>query len=664
LRAISAAFLAPLFLLLVGNWETLLDVLHKRGIGWTGQPGQLNFWTNLGVGYPPQDAAHAPYNFWTWLNILDLKDPPAPVIGGIFERLGLWWTTYGVGGLGKWFNEAFMPDRNWWWWRASRVVTDYDLHGNWNEIIDEFPAFSYVLGDLHPHVLAMPFGLLVGALALNLFLGGWKGQTSLFKLKLTESFEFSLDFPVRLEGFVLLAVALGGMAFLNTWDFPIYLALVCCVLVLMLANEHGWKWDLIEETLKFAVPLVLLSVVLYVPFYIGFSSQAGGIVPNVVFPTRASHLWIMFGGLFVPLLAFLVYLFRRQGANWKTGFSLAVGGTLLLWIASNLLGLAAAQTDVGQQFVSAQGVASIWDALREATLRRIAFGGGLLTLVLLIGGAAAYLTDAPQDEQLETGPTQDENRRSPLPFVLVFILFGALLVLAPDFFYLRDQFGFRMNTIFKFYYEAWALWSIAATFAIAVMFAELRSWPKVVYSAVVVLLVGAGLLFPVLGITNKTNDFADSIPQKDQTTGQNLPPTWTLDGEDYLRLYSPEDYQAVQFMQEQLAPGVVAEAIGGQYSEYARVSTYSGMPAVLGWPGHESQWRGGDKEMGTRQADIATLYSTRDWAVAQAILTKYAIRYIYIGSLERGKYGVNEDKFAQHLSKVYDQGQVLIYVVP
>jgi uncharacterized membrane protein len=50
-----------------------------------------------------------------------------------------------------------------WWWRASRVLQDYALDGGPREIIDEFPMFSYLLGDLHPHVLAMPFALLATA---------------------------------------------------------------------------------------------------------------------------------------------------------------------------------------------------------------------------------------------------------------------------------------------------------------------------------------------------------------------------------------------------------------------------------------------------------------------------------------------------------------------
>ncbi|MGC1374589.1 MAG: DUF2298 domain-containing protein [Anaerolineales bacterium] len=670
IRTILGALLAPLFLLVLGNWEAILDVLHKRGIGWTGNPGDVNLWTNLGVGYPTSAlpggpalpaGVSPPYNFWTWLNILDLKDKPQAVAGGVFERLSAWWSSDGFAGLGKWFTEAFMPDRSWWWWRASRVVTDYNLQGVQNEIIDEFPAFSYLLGDLHPHVLAMPFGLLVGALALNLYLGGWKGQTSLFKLKLQNDFEFELKFPVRLEGFLLLAVALGGMAFLNTWAFPIYLGLVCIALVLMLVRERGWSWELLEDFLKFSIPLALLSVVLYLPFYVGFSSQAGGILPNVIFPSRGAHLWVMFGGLFVPMFAFLVYIRRKEQAAWKTGFWLTIGLALFLWVFSVIFGIFVASTGIGQQFLTSQGASSTWGALLEATQRRVVFGGSLLTLVLLIGGAAAYLTAARPQVAGET--KAPDSKPSPLPFVLMFIVFGGLLVLAPEFVFLRDQFGDRMNTIFKFYYEAWALWSIAAAFAIVVMLSELRKWGAGVLTALVVVLVGIGLLFPILGLPDKTNNFDASFPHPNPG-GEPFPPSLTLDGAAYLAKYSSDEYAAIQFL-EKAAPGTVAEAVGDSYQDsFALAATYSGKPTVLGWKGHESQWRGGETEKGTREDDIRTLYITHDWAKAQAILNQYGIRYIYIGPQERQTYNVYDDKFAKNLSPIYSQGQVVIYIVP
>jgi uncharacterized membrane protein len=58
------------------------------------------------------------------------------------------------------------------------VINDLDLAGRSIGLqpIDEFPAFSFVLGDLHPHVLALPFGLAVLALAYELMLAGHRAR--------------------------------------------------------------------------------------------------------------------------------------------------------------------------------------------------------------------------------------------------------------------------------------------------------------------------------------------------------------------------------------------------------------------------------------------------------------------------------------------------------
>jgi len=85
-----------------------------------------------------------------------------------------------------------------------------------------------------------------------------------------------------------------------------------------------------------------------------------------------------------------------------------------------------------------------------------------------------------------------------------------------------------------------------------------------------------------------------------------------LDGNAYLQKFNPEEYAAIGWLQD--APmGVVVEAVGGSNTDYARISTRTGLPTLLGWPGHESQWRGGGEEMGSRFADIQQLYETTDW---------------------------------------------------
>lgn len=234
----------------------------------------------------------------------------------------------------------------------------------------------------------------------------------------------------------------------------------------------------------------------------------------------------------------------------------------------------------------------------------------------------------------------------------MFIVFGGLLVLAPEFVYLRDQFGWRMNTVFKFYYQAWALWSLAAAFGFVVIIREVRGFKSGLFSIVITLVLLAGLIYPALSLPNKTDNFNLNTPERR-----------TIDGAAYLGTYNPDDYLAIQWL-TLARPGTVAEAVGGSYTEFARVSTYSGQPSVLGWPGHESQWRGGSTEMNGRSEDLAKLYTTSNWIETQTILKRYDIRYVYLGPLERSTYAVDDRKFSTNLSEAYNQGQVVIYEVP
>jgi uncharacterized membrane protein len=143
---------------------------------------------------------------------------------------------------------------------------------------------------------------------------------------------------------------------------------------------------------------------------------------------------------------------------------------------------------------------------------------------------------------------------------------------------------------------------------------------------------------------------------------QELASLWTLDYFDMFQRQNPDEAAAIRWLQA--APdGVVAEAIGGSYSGYARVSTLTGLPTLLGWPGHESQWRGGYAEQGSRQGDVETLYATKDWQIASEIIARYHIRYIFVGSLERGK-PLQEEKFQSYLRVAFQQGNVTIYEVP
>lgn len=177
-----------------------------------------------------------------------------------------------------------------------------------------------------------------------------------------------------------------------------------------------------------------------------------------------------------------------------------------------------------------------------------------------------------------------------------------------------------------------------------------------------ILFILAGLVYTVLATLSKTNNFKP-------------PEGFTLDSTAYLWRQNPSEMQAIQWLSQ--APlGVVAEAVsptGGSYSQYARVGTLSGQPIVLGWTGHESQWRGGAREMGSRQADLERLYCSRNLEETLQIVAQYHIRYIFVGDLERNTYrpgsgncpgGLYEAKFQRAFLPVFQAGQVVIYQTP
>ena len=212
--------------------------------------------------------------------------------------------------------------------------------------------------------------------------------------------------------------------------------------------------------------------------------------------------------------------------------------------------------------------------------------------------------------------------------------------------YLRDQFGWRMNTIFKFYFQTWILWGLVAAFGTAILLKELKKTWKWVHSVGLTVLILMALAYPVFGLLTKTNNFKPGV--------------WTLDGTAYMQIYDPDDVAGILWLQQ--APlGVVAEAISGSYTQFARISEMSGQQTVLGWPGHESQWRGGATEIGTREQDIAQLYKTTSWTEAEKIINQYNIRYIFVGGLERSAYRISEAKFQNNLKIVFQKGSVTIY---
>jgi uncharacterized membrane protein len=656
-RGIRYGLLGALFVGFLGNLEGMVELAYHKSL--------------------------VPLRWLQWLDIKQLTDnPPSGNLTGGF----------------------------WWWWHASRVIHDW-LPGLGGkpidfEVIDEFPFFSFLLGDMHPHVLALPFAILAVALALNLLVGarspsvrpvgteanqgvgeppssGVGSRTTHHASRLWSMLGDATNLGT--PGIFLYAVALGALAFLNTWDFPIYLGLVMLALGVGLALADRLSRGVVGRAMAGGIVLAVLGWLLYLPFYLGFQSQLGGILPNLLFPSRFSQFVVMFGLFLLVAVFFLAQLTRElPGRRVLRGFLVVLPVTLLvplLLLAAVGLGLA----------VLPQGKAFVQDVLNNPAVQAQVSNptlGGLIGLVvrfrlaspwtwLALAGLIAWAVGVvwaglsrhgdtatrrlgdPEAERRDDMITASPRLRvsaSPDLFAVIMIGLALILTLVPEFIYLRDMFGTRMNTVFKFYYQAWLLLALAAAYGVSRLAERsVALWLKLPALILTGLLVLGSLWYPLAAIPSKADNF------------QGEP---TLDGLAYLRRNSPGDMAAIVWIRSNVAPdAVVLEATGGSYSPEGagRISMSTGNPTLLGWDFHERQWRGNegyDKFAAGRPEVIEQIYRTASVEELPRLLEQWDINYVLVGELERNKYKISEAALARFdaaLKLVYDQDGVRIY---
>ena len=649
-RGIRYGLLGALFVGFLGNLEGLIELAYHKSL--------------------------VPLSWLQWLDIKQLTDnPPSSGLTGGF----------------------------WWWWHASRVIHDKDLLGNSIEVIDEFPFFSFLLGDMHPHVLALPFAILAVALALNLLLGArsWTarsagvvagnskldarnltargagaetGDTASFRLQVS-SFWSMLGGATHLgiPGIILYAVAFGALAFLNTWDFPIYVGLATLALGVGWALADRLSWPVVGRAAAGGVVLVVLGYLLYLPFYLGFQSQLGGILPNLLFPSRLSQFMVMFGLFLLGIVFFLALLTRElPGRRVLRGFLVALPFTLLvplvllagvaLSMAALPQGKAFVQEVLNNPAVQANvGSPSLGGLIGLVARLRLATPWTWLALAGLIAWAVGVLwagLSGGAEEQSEalTAATRRRVAASPDLFAIIMIGLALTLTLIPEFVYLRDLFGTRMNTVFKLYYQAWLLLGLAAAYGVSRLAERgVALWLKLPALILTGLFVLGSLWYPLAAIPSKADSFKGEP---------------TLDGLMYLRRNNPGDVAAIEWIRANVAPdAVVLEASGGSYSPEGagRISMSTGNPTLLGWDFHERQWRGNkgyDKLAAGRPEVIEQVYRTARAEELPGLLEQWGLDYVLIGGLERNKYKISEAALARFdavLKLVYDQDGVRIY---
>ncbi|MBV9280564.1 MAG: hypothetical protein JOZ41_10820, partial [Chloroflexi bacterium] len=563
--------------------------------------------------------------------------------------------------------------------------------------INEFPLFSLILGDLHPHLMALPIVLLVLAFGCNIIFAP-AGRSC-------PRAAWNLDSIGRLA---VLAVAAGSLFAINSWDYPTYLlVLAACVGVVAYVTDASPSWW--KTPLETLVALGAASLALFAPFYLHFQSLSHGL--GLVTTPSDPFEFIQVMGF--PLLATLFLVgalaaLLRPAEEEAEGMAqeYAAGHSPLTPVPSGHPQGDAPTEGEGSSPVIYQhisppsppegvldkegdegGKASgpepgpVPTGSREAGSSTISASllvmcaaivvlGGLLhqwvALLLLLFGAWTLQI------LWRVLNTDEPNRMDAAALVCVAV--GLFVLVLTEVVYIRDAFdggaSYRMNTVFKFYYQAWVLLGLGGAYGAYRAWHVLRGYFPPAYSlgAAAILALGA------LGAAVQTANIPNYVVYASGVQ--------SLDGSAWLQRMAPGDYAAIQWLRGHPSGGsgspsggsgsasgnpVVLEAEGPEYlvsGPFGRISTFSGLPTVMGWAGHEDQWRPGNADIGVRVDDVHTIYSTPDVATARRLLRTYDVRFVVVGSMERQAYGSSPSglaKFSRFMTPVFRSAGTTIY---
>lgn len=502
-----------------------------------------------------------------------------------------------------------------WYWNPSRLIPP----GPGNEIT-EFPFFTFVYSDLHAHMMAMSLALLALAWALSIIKGR---RTSWLSLSVG-------------------ALIIGALYPTNLSDIYTYLPIGFAVLAYSLWRyaDVAWTWltgipDAIKKLALIVgsiILLTLLSFVLYEPYRASYLQGYSAIDPWTASQTPIWSYLTHWGVFLFIIVAWMIWETREWMAttpvsslNKLRSYQLLIEAGIAIVLASLL-------------YFVYRGVEIGWVALP------VAVWAGLLIL----------------------RPNMPDTKR----FVLFLIGTSMFITIVVELAVVRGDIG-RMNTVFKFYLQAWALLSVSAAAAFAWILSEIRKWlpgwRNFFQVGVSFMLAGAALTTISSAVDKISDRMAGGVPL-------------TLDSITYMKYAQyadfgatmdlSQDYRAIRWMQDNVQGSpIIVEANTTEYKWGTRYTIYTGLPGVVGWSWHQRQQRTLTPQLVTDRIDeITSFYATEDPQAARDFLKEYNVKYIIVGQLERLEYpapGINkfEQYNGQFWNSVYRDGDTVIYQV-
>lgn len=580
-------------------------------------------------------------------------------------------------------------------WGPSRVIPG---------TINEFPYWSFLFADLHPHLIGIPFAALFLALILVMVR--------------VPSAQWS---SMKVHGVLLwlaLGLMLGTLASVNLWELPTYFGLG--VLALLVTQFHYFgrvRWWL---TGLLTVLYALLAYLAFQPFFSTYTSPAVGGVGLVREPDEPGTWLLIWGFFYFVLISWVFYAAaqRPHRPPLRAGTDVRPTG-VERWLSLSLRKvarlprlLALHRLLVRQPTVMYLLGISLPPLLAGLALVALMVGHVVLALCLLPLGVAFLL--------LWRRPTV-VNAGS--LFIALMVVTGLAILAGTQIIYLKDFLAggdwYRMNTLFKFFSQVWVLWGLAAAIALPRFWSDVISGARGVrpedesgemgeawlheealdrgtVSVVELTPTGETVADPprhrglravwVLAfLALLVPSFAFLIWGTPARLEQRLvgwrPEFGTLNGLDYMRdgVYTwpdtsnpielEHDWAAIQWLLQNVRGNlVIAESSEVDYYRAGgtRVASMTGLSGLRGM--HASEQRFG-AQVGARDGLHRQLWSSTDPAQMFELIEQLDVSLIYVGQLERHLHpeaaGTLEALAAGgQLAPLYENERVTIYGVP
>ncbi|MEI7555892.1 DUF2298 domain-containing protein [Candidatus Chlorohelix sp.] len=558
------------------------------------------------------------------------------------------------------------------WPGSARMIYDPMPDGRKLDILTEYPIYSYLNGDLHAHLMGAPYVIMVLGLILQLFATPGKWVVS----------KLSWRTVPRYLGFGLL---LGALYFINLADFPTYLMLTL-VSIIFLELQARDKWG--RTLRRIGVQATALLSTIYLIYIFQFTTFSGMLraepmsdvanIPVVNFLSRylgwvywhgtnLSEFVEMFGLFLLPIATFLtikyVRLVRQEKtpyyrlgvelitaltfciAGWMVNFELLGPGLVLIYVSARIFRLEWKLRERDNKPLSAQ---------MDLLVLLLLFSAGVITLFcevlyirdiysnrfntvfkywyqlwVLYGLTGAYsigwaLNWFKANSRMPNINPRPIRAKAQLTGFSRFALrqTNPLQSLVSE-----TSFPDEKTSLFSNFSDKAIAFPVVRQKLKTINLTSRNHWIFGWVSLLILLAISASAV-PILSYWQTTNGYTNRIG---------------LDGEIWYAEQFPSEYKAMAWLRDYTANqsdrrGVVLEANGMNYSWATRISTYTGLPTVVGWPFHELQWRGNlaEKDIWESWLDMNRIYETTDVNRAIELLNQHNVKYVFVGQIENG----------------------------